>query len=73
MGKIKSIITECIQVQADISIFIISQLVMFYAVFSVLSIYNKAYAKETDRLQSIYKNRIQLDVTVGNSGTCLII
>lgn len=66
-GKDKSIITECIQVQADISIFIISQLVMFYAVFGVLSIYNKAYAKETDRLQSMYKNRIQLDVTVGNS------
>ena len=40
---------------------------MFYAVFGVLSIYNKAYAKETDRLQSMYKNRIQLDVTVGNS------
>lgn len=66
-GKDKSIITECIQVQADISIFIISQFVMFYAVFGVLSIYNKAYAKETDRLQSMYKNRIQLDVTVGNS------
>ena len=64
-GKDKSIITECIQVQADISIFYNKP--ARYAVFGVLSIYNKAYAKETDRLQSMYKNRIQLDVTVGNS------
>ena len=67
MGKIKALLRSVFRYRLISVFFIISQLVMFYAVFGVLSIYNKAYAKETDRLQSMYKNRIQLDVTVGNS------
>ena len=67
MGKIKALLRSVFRYRLISAFFIISQLVMFYAVFGVLSIYNKAYAKETDRLQSMYKNRIQLDVTVGNS------
>ncbi len=67
MGKIKALLRSVFRYRVISVFFIISQLVMFYAVFGVLSIYNKAYAKETDRLQSMYKNRIQLDVTVGNS------
>lgn len=66
-GKDKSLLRSVFRYRLISAFFIISQLVMFYAVFGVLSIYNKAYAKETDRLQSMYKNRIQLDVTVGNS------
>lgn len=46
--------------------FIVSQLVMFYSVFGGLSIYNKAYAKEQDRLKSLYKNRIEMEVVTGN-------
>lgn len=47
--------------------FIISQLIILMSVFGVLQIYNKAYAKENDRLKSIAKNRIELDVTtMGN-------
>ena len=43
--------------------FIISQLIVFTAVFGVLQIYNKAFAKENDRLNAIGKNRIELDIT----------
>ena len=39
---------------------------MFYSVFGGLSIYNKAYAKEQDRLKSLYKNRIEMEVVTGN-------
>lgn len=47
--------------------FIASQLVMFYSVFGALSIYNKAYAKEQDRINSLYKNSIEMEVTTGNA------
>lgn len=46
--------------------FIISQLVMFFSVFGALSIYNRAYAKEQDRLGALYKNRIEIEVVTGN-------
>lgn len=46
--------------------FIIGQLVMFFAVFGALGIYNKAYDKEMDRLAAIYEHRIQIDVTTMN-------
>ncbi len=42
--------------------FIISQLVVYSAIFGALSIYNKAYAKEMDKLSGIYDNRILMDV-----------
>lgn len=48
-------IKKGIQVQTDFCVFIVSQLVMFYSVFGALSIYNKAYAKEQDRIDSLYK------------------
>ena len=57
MGKIKALLRSVFRYRLISAFFIISQLVMFYAVFGVLSIYNKAYAKETDRLQSMYKDR----------------
>ena len=47
--------------------FIVSQLVMFYSVFGALSIYNKAYAKEQDRIDSLYKNDIEMNITTGNA------
>ena len=43
--------------------FIISQLIVLAAIFGVLQIYNKAFAKEKDRLDSIAKNRIELDIS----------
>ena len=53
MGKIKALLRSVFRYRLISVFFIISQLVMCYAVFGVLSIYNKAYAKETDRLQSM--------------------
>lgn len=47
--------------------FIISQLVMFYAVFGALSIYNRAYAKEMDKIKSLYDNRYEISVTTSHS------
>ena len=52
MGKIKALLRSVFRYRLISAFFIISQLVMFYAVFGVLSLYNNAYAKETDRLQS---------------------
>lgn len=43
--------------------FIVSQLIVFTAIFGVLQIYNKAFAKENDRLNSIAANRIELDIS----------
>lgn len=43
--------------------FIVSQLVVYSAVFGALAIYNRAYDKELDKLDGIYKNRISMDVT----------
>lgn len=42
--------------------FILSQLIVFTAIFGVLQIYNKAYAKENDRLKAVAANRIELDM-----------
>lgn len=47
MGRIKALLRSVFRYRLISAFFIISQLVMFYAVFGVLSIYNKAYAKET--------------------------
>ena len=44
MGKIKALLRSVFRYRLISAFFIISQLVMFYAVFGVLSIYNKAYA-----------------------------
>ena len=49
--------------------FILSQLIVLTAVFGVLQIYNKAYAKEQDRLNAIADNRIQLDITTTKPGS----
>lgn len=43
--------------------FILSQLIVLTAIFGVLQIYNKAYAKEQDRLNALANNRIELDMT----------
>lgn len=42
--------------------FLIGQLIVYGTIFGALGIYNKAYDKETDRLNSIYESCIQLDV-----------
>ena len=48
--------------------FIIGQLVVYFAVFGALGIYNKAFDKEKDRLLSLYKNRIEITaMTLNNS------
>ena len=47
MGRIKALLRSVFRYRLISAFFIISQLVMFYAVFGVLSIYNKAYAKQT--------------------------
>lgn len=41
---------------------IVSQIVIFTAIFGALRIYNKAYAKENDRINAIAKNRIEMSV-----------
>lgn len=46
--------------------FIVSQLVMYYAVFGALSIYNRAYSKETDKLNSMYNKQIRMEVSTSN-------
>ncbi|MBQ4282837.1 MAG: ABC transporter permease [Lachnospira sp.] len=46
--------------------FVIGQLVMFFAIFGALGIYNKAYEKENDRLEAIYKERIEINATTVN-------
>ena len=43
--------------------FVVGQLIVYYAVFGALGIYNKAFDKEEERLAAIYDNRIQLEVT----------
>lgn len=43
--------------------FILSQLVILVAIFGVLRIFNKAYAKEKDRLEAIAENRIEMNIT----------
>lgn len=46
--------------------FIISQMVILMSVFNVLHIFNKAYAKERERLEAIADNRIELTVDTVN-------
>lgn len=42
--------------------FLIGQLIVYGTIFGALGIYNKAYNKEMDRLNSLYNECIQLDV-----------
>ena len=54
MGRIRMIFRKLFRYKLISIFFIASQLVMFYSVFGALSIYNKAYAKEQDRINSLY-------------------
>ncbi|MBQ4282900.1 MAG: ABC transporter permease [Lachnospira sp.] len=42
--------------------FVICQLIVYFAVFGALGIYNKAFDKEKDRLEAIYDRRIEMEV-----------
>lgn len=42
--------------------FVVSQLVIYLAIFGALGIYNRAYNKELDKRDGIYKNRITMDI-----------
>lgn len=42
----------------------IGQFIILFTIFGALGIYNKAYNKENDRLQALYKNTIQMQITL---------
>ncbi len=42
---------------------IIGQVIVLFTIFGALGVYNKAYNKENDRLRSLYKNVIQMQIT----------
>ncbi len=42
--------------------FVACQLIVFFAIFGALGIYNKAFDKEKDRLEAIYDSMIKMDV-----------
>ncbi len=46
--------------------FITGQLIMFFAIFGALGIYNKAQEKENDRLEAMYQERIEMSVITLN-------
>lgn len=41
----------------------IGQVIVLFTIFGALGVYNKAYNKENDRLRSLYKNVIQMQIT----------
>ncbi len=41
----------------------IGQIIVLFTIFGALGVYNKAYNKENDRLRSLYKNVIQMQIT----------
>lgn len=59
---IKQIFRKIFRYKLTSIFFLIGQLIVYGTIFGALGIYNKAYDKETDRLNSIYESCIQLDV-----------
>lgn len=41
----------------------VGQIIVLFTIFGALGVYNKAYNKENDRLRSLYKNVIQMQIT----------
>ncbi len=66
MGEVIRYIKGIFRYKLTATFFIMGQLIMFFAVFGALSVYNKAYEKEKDRLESIYNERIEMSVTTIN-------
>jgi len=44
--------------------FIIGQLIIYITIFGALAVYNRAYDKEKDRINAVYKNRIELEINM---------
>ena len=50
---------------------IIGQVIVLFTIFGALGVYNKkAYNKENDRLRSLYKNVIQMQITASKENRC---
>lgn len=62
MRIIKNFFRNVFRYKLTAIFFIIGQLIMYITILGALGIYNKAYQKETDRINSQYKNRIEMNV-----------
>ena len=63
MERLKRYIAGMFRYRLTAIFFIVGQLIMFCAIFGALGIYNKAFDKENDRLEAMYKNSIDMEIT----------
>lgn len=62
MKFVKAILRSIFRYKLTAIFFIMGQVVVYVTILGALGIYNKAYQKEQDRVNSQYKNRIEMNV-----------
>ena len=68
MNIVKNVWEQLFRYRFATICFIFGQIIIYITIFGALQIYNMAMNKENDRIEAIYKNRIEAEIiTMGNS------